>query len=156
MTKGPSKLAEATVSAYQFSPQHTTALDNKVTHLEGKIDQLMKMVGNRPQESSGPKIAAYQPTAMQLADEELRYLQERGRQLRGITSEEHFNAIAAYQPSTSDRNHSGSESEELRRLREENGFFRTSQRGPKQPPQFQNRINYSGQDAFQLQERNDE
>ena len=109
MTKRPSK-PEATVSAYQFSPQHTTALDNKVTHLEGKIDQLMKMVGNRPQESSGPTIAAYEPTAMQPADEELRFLQKQVRQLRGINSEEHFNAIGAYQPSTSERNLSGSES----------------------------------------------
>ena len=83
----------------------------------------MKMVGNRSQENTGPKIAAYQPTALQSADEELRYLQEQVRQLRGINSEEHFNAIAAYQPSTSESNHSGSESEELRSLREENRFL---------------------------------
>ena len=38
MTKRSSK-PEATATAYQFSPQHTTALDNKVIHLEGKIDQ---------------------------------------------------------------------------------------------------------------------
>ena len=31
----------------------------------------MKMVGNRSQENTGPKIAAYQPTALQSADEEL-------------------------------------------------------------------------------------
>ena len=28
-------------------------------------------------------------------------------------------------------------------------FLRTSQRGPQQPQQFQNRMNYSSQDAFQ-------
>ena len=146
---------EATVTAYQFSPQHTTALDNKVIHLEGKIDQQVRMVGNRPQESSGPKIAAYQPVATQSADEELRYLQEQVRQKRGITLEEHFNAIAANQPSTSKCNHSGSESEELQRLREENRFLRTSQRGPQQPQQFQNRMNYDSQDAFQEKMKNE-
>ena len=108
MTKRSSK-PEATATAYQFSPQHTTALDNKVIHLERKIDQQVRMVGNRPQESSGPKIAAYQPVATQSADEELRYLQEQVRQKRGINIEEHFNASAANQPSTSERNHSGSE-----------------------------------------------
>ena len=154
MTKRSSK-PEATATAYQFSPQHTTALDNKVIHLEGKIDQQVRMVGNRPQESSGPKIAAYQPVATQSADEELRYLQEQVRQKRGINIEEHFNAIAANQPSTSERNHSGSESEELQRLREENRFLRTSQRGPQQPQQFQNRMNYDSQDAFQERMNNE-
>ena len=154
MTKRSSK-PEATATAYQFSPQHTTALDNKVIHLEGKIDQQVRMLGNRPQESSGPKIAAYQPVATQSADEELRYLQEQVRQKRGINIEEHFNAIAANQPSTSERNHSGSESEELQRLREENRFLRTSQRGPQQPQQFQNRMNYDSQDAFQERMKNE-
>ena len=156
MTKGPSK-PEATVSAYQFSPEHTTALDNKVTHLEGKIDQLMKMVGNRPQENTGPKIAANQPIATQSADEELRYLQEKVRQLRGINSEEHRNATAADQLFTSERNHSGNGSEELRRLKKENGFIRTAQRESQQPQQLsqqsQNRVDYSGQDGFQLKGR---
>ena len=55
MTKRSSK-PEATVTAYQFSPQHTTALDNKVIHLEGKIDQQVRMVGNRPQEFQGLKL----------------------------------------------------------------------------------------------------
>ena len=114
----------------------------------------MRMVGNRPQESSGPKIAASQPIATQSVDEELRNLHEQVRQKRGITSEEHFNAIAAYQPSKSKRNHSGSESEELRRLREENRFLRTSQRGP-QPQQFQNRMNCDSQDAFQERVKNE-
>ena len=114
----------------------------------------MRMVGNRPQESSGPKIAASQPIATQSADEELRNLHEQVRQKRGITSEEHFNAIAAYQPSKSKRNHSGSESEELRRLREENRFLRTSQRGP-QPQQFQNHMNCDSQDAFQERVKNE-
>ena len=105
MTKGPSK-PEATVSAYQYSPQYTTTIDSKMTRLGKRMEQLMKIVGNRPQESTGPKIAAYQPTAMQPADEELRYLQEQVRQLRGINSEEHFNAIAGYQPSTREHNRS--------------------------------------------------
>ena len=39
------------------------------------------------------------------------------------------------------------------RLREEKRFLRAAQRGPQQPQQFQNRTNYNGQDAFQLQER---
>lgn len=39
MTKRSSK-PEATATAYQFSPQHTTALDNKVIHLEGKWEWL--------------------------------------------------------------------------------------------------------------------
>lgn len=73
----------------------------------------MKMVGNRPQENTRPKLAAYRRANMQWADEELRYLQEQVRQLRGINSEDHFNAIAAYQPSTRKNNHSGCESEEL-------------------------------------------
>ena len=145
MTKRSSK-PEATATAYQFSPQHTTALDNKVIHLEGKIDQQVRMVGNRPQESS---------SSTQSADEELRYLQEQVRQKRGINIEEHFNAIAANQPSTSERNHSCSESEELQRLREENRFLRTSQRGPQQPQQFQNRMNYDSQDAFQERMKNE-
>ena len=55
MTKRSSK-PEATVTAYQFSPQHTTALDNKVIHLEGKIDQQVRMVGNRPQEFQRLKL----------------------------------------------------------------------------------------------------
>ena len=33
MTKGPSK-PEATVSAYQYSPQYTTTIDSKMTRLE--------------------------------------------------------------------------------------------------------------------------
>ena len=150
MTKGLSK-PEATVSTYQFSPQHTTALDNKVTHLEGKIDQLKKMVGNRPQEYTGPKIAAFQTIATHSADEELRYLQKQVRQLRGINWEEHCNAIAAYQPSTRGHNRFNSESEELQHLKEEIRLLKLAQRGPQQqqPQQFQNRLNYGSQDAFQ-------
>ena len=120
--------SEAAVNAYQYSPQDPNVLYDKASRLEQGMQQLLTVVGNRPQDT-GPKIAAYQPAVKQSADEELRYLQEQVRQLRGITSEEHFNAIAAYQPSTSERNHSGSESEELRRLREENRFLRTAQRG---------------------------
>ena len=106
----------------------------------------MKMVGNRSQENTGPKIAAYQPISMQSADEELRYLQEQVRQLRGLNSEEHFNAIAAFQPSTREHNRSNSESEEMQHLKEEIRL-----RGPQQqqPQQFQNLMNYGNQDAFQ-------
>ena len=106
MAKTPSK-SEAALNAYQCSPQYTTTIDSKMTRLEERMEQLMKMVGNRPQESTGPKIAAYQPITTQSADEE------------------------------------------LRRLREENRFLRTSQRGPEQPQQFQNRMNYDSRDAFQ-------
>ena len=115
------------------------------------MEQLMKIVGNRPQESTGPKIAAYQPTATQPADEELRYLQEQVRQLRGINSEEHFNAIAAYQPSTREHNRSNSESEELQHLKEEIRLLKLAQRGPQQqqPQQFQKCMNYDSQDACQ-------
>ena len=70
-------------------------LYDKVSRLEQGMQQLLNVVGNRPQDT-GPKIAAYQPAAKQSVDEELRYLQEQVRQLRGINSEEHFNAIAAY------------------------------------------------------------
>ena len=42
------------------------------------------MVGNRPQEYTGPKIPAFQPIATQSADEELRYLQKQVCQLRDI------------------------------------------------------------------------
>ena len=73
--------------------------------------------------------------------------------VKGINSEEHFNAIAAYQPSTKEHNHSASESEELRRLREEIRLLKLAHRGPQQPQQFQNRMNCSGHDAFQFQER---
>ena len=62
MAKTPSK-SEAVLNAYQYSPQYTTAIDSKMTRLE-RMEQLMKMVGNRPQETTGPKIAAYQPTAI--------------------------------------------------------------------------------------------
>ena len=146
----PSK-PEATVSAYQYSPQYTTTIDSKMTRLEKRMEQLMKIVGNRPQESTGPKIAAYQPTAMQPADEELRYLQEQVRQLRGINSEDHFNAIAGYQPSTKEHNRSTSESGELQHLKEEIRLLKLAQRGPQQqqPQQFQKRMNYDSQDAFQ-------
>ena len=150
ITKGPSK-PEATVSAYQYSPQYTTTIDSKMTRLEKRMEQLMKIVGNRPQESTGPKIAAYQPTAMQPADEELSYLQEQVRQLRGINSEEHFNAIAGYQPSTREHNRSNSESGELQHLKEEIRLLKLAQRGPQQqqPQQFQKRMNYDSQDASQ-------
>ena len=107
------------------------------------------MVGNRPQENTRPKLAAYRRANMQGADEELRYLQEQVRQLRGINSEDHFNAIAAYQPSTRKNNHSGCESEELQRLR-------TAQRESQLQQHFQqsqNRMNCSEQDVFQLQKR---
>ena len=59
MAQTPSK-SEAALNAYQYSPQYTTAIDSKMTRLEER----MKMVGNRPQESTGSKIAAYQPTAI--------------------------------------------------------------------------------------------
>ena len=65
-----------------------------IKRLEQGMQQLLTVVGNRPQDT-GPKIAAYQPAVKQSADEELRYLQEQVRQLRGINSEEHFNVIAA-------------------------------------------------------------
>ena len=51
--------------------------------------------------------------------------------------------IAAYQPITTQ-----SADEELLRLREENRFLRTSQRGPQQPQQFQNLMNNDSRDAF--------
>ena len=63
MAKTPSK-SEAALNAYQYSPQYTTAIDSKMIRLEERMEQLMKMVGNRPQESTGTKIAAYQPTAI--------------------------------------------------------------------------------------------
>ena len=125
MAKTPST-SEAAVNAYQYSPQDPNILYYKVSRLEQGMQQILSVVGNRRQENTGPKIAAYQPTTMQSADEELRYLREQARQLKSINSEEHFNAIAAYQPSTSERNHPGNELEELRRLREENRFLRAA------------------------------
>ena len=97
--------SEAAVNAYQYSPQDPNVLYDKVSRLEQGMQQLLNVVGNRPQDT-GPKIAAYQPITTQSADEE------------------------------------------LLRLREENRFLRTSQRGPKQPQQFQNRMNYDSRDAF--------
>ena len=70
-----------------------------------------------------------------------------------MNSEEHFNVIAAYQPSTREHNHSASESEELRLLRKKIRLLKLAQCCPQQPQQFQNRMNYSGHDAFQFQER---
>ena len=49
-----------------------------VSRLEQGMQQLLTVVGNRPQDT-GPKIAAYQPAVKQSADEELRYLQEQVR-----------------------------------------------------------------------------
>ena len=144
--------SEAAVNAYQYSPQDPNVLYDKVSRLEQGMQQLLTVVGNRPQDT-GPNIAAYQPAVEQSADEELRYLQEPVRQLFGINSEEHFNVIAAYQPSTREHNHSASEWEELRRLRKKIRLLKLAQRGPQQPQQFQNRMNYSGHDAFQFQER---
>ena len=46
-----------------LAPVHH-CIDSKMTRLEERMEQLMKMIGNRPQESTGPKIAAYQPTAI--------------------------------------------------------------------------------------------
>lgn len=109
-------MSEAAVNAGQYSPQDPNVLYDKVLLLEQVMQQILSVVGNRPQENTGPKIAAYQPIATQSADEELRYLQEKAGQLRGINSEEHCNATAAYQLFTSEHNHSGDESEELRRL----------------------------------------
>ena len=63
MAKTPSK-SEAALNAYQYSPQYTSAIDSKMTRLGERMEQLMKMVGNRPQESTGLKTAAYQPTAI--------------------------------------------------------------------------------------------
>ena len=63
MAKTHSK-SEAVLNACQYSPRYTSAIDSKMTRLEERMEQLMKMVGNRPQESTGPKIAAYQPTAI--------------------------------------------------------------------------------------------
>ena len=87
--------SEAAVNAYQHSPQDPNVLYDKVSRLEQGMQELLNVVGNRPQDT-GPKIATYQPAVKQSVDEELRYLQEQVRQLRGINSEEHFNAIAAY------------------------------------------------------------
>ena len=95
MAKTPS-MSEAAVNACQYTPQDPNVLYDKVSRLEQGMQQILSVVGNRPQENTGPKIAAYQPTTVQSADEELRYLREQARQLRTINSEEHSNAIAAY------------------------------------------------------------
>ena len=66
-----------------------------MSRLEQGMQQILSVVGNRPQENTGPKIAAFQPTTVQSADEELRYLREQARQLKSINSEEHFNTISS-------------------------------------------------------------
>ena len=144
MAKTPSK-SEAAANAYQYSPQDPNVLYDKVSRLEQRMQQILSVVG------TGPKIAAYQPIIVQSADEELRYLQEQVRQLRGLNSEEHFNAAAAYQPSTREHNRSNSESEEMQHLKEETRLLKLAQGGlqQQQPQQFQNRMNYDSQDAFQ-------
>ena len=70
--------SETAVNAYQYSPQDPNVLYDKVSRLEQGMQQLLTVVGNRPQDT-GPKIAAYQPAVKQSADEELRYLQEQVR-----------------------------------------------------------------------------
>ena len=70
--------SETAVNAYQYSPQDPNVLYDKVSRLEQGMQQLLTVVGNRPQDT-GPKIAAYQPAVKQSADEKLRYLQEQVR-----------------------------------------------------------------------------
>ena len=67
-----------------------------MSRLEQGMQQILGVVRNRPQENTGPKTAAYQPIGGQSAGEELRYLQEQVRQLRGLNSEEHFNAMQPF------------------------------------------------------------
>ena len=59
-------------------------------------------------------------------------LQKQLRQLRGINSEEHFNAVAAYQPSTREHNRFNSESEELQHRKEEIRLLKLAQCGLRQ------------------------
>ena len=73
--------SEAAINAYQYSPQDPNVLYGKVSRLEQGMQQLLSVVGNRPQDT-GPKIVAYQPAVKQSADEELKYLQEQVCQLR--------------------------------------------------------------------------
>ena len=103
-----------------------------MSRLEQGMQQILRVVGNRPQENTVLKITAYQPISMQPADEQLRYLEEQVLQLRGLNSEEHFNAIAAYQPSTREHNRPNSKSEELQHLKEEIRLLKLAQRGPQQ------------------------
>ena len=70
--------SETAVNAYQYSPQDPEVLYDKVSRLEQGMQQLLTVVGNRPQDT-GLKIAAYQSAVKQSADEELRYLQEQVR-----------------------------------------------------------------------------
>ena len=64
-----------------------------MSRLEQGMQQILRVVGNRPQENTVLKITAYQPISMQPVDEQLRYLEEQVLQLRGLNSEENFNAI---------------------------------------------------------------
>ena len=95
MAKTPS-MSEAAVNACQYSPLDPNVLYDKVSCLEQVMQQILSVLGNRPQENKGSKIAAYQPTTVQSADEELRYLRDQARQLSSINSEEHFHFIVAY------------------------------------------------------------
>ena len=52
-------MSEAAVNACQYSPQDPNVLYDKVTRLEQVMQQILSVVGNRPQENTGPKIAAY-------------------------------------------------------------------------------------------------
>ena len=65
--------------------------------------------------------------------------------------------IAAYQPSTREHNRPNSKSEELQHLKEEIRLLKLAQRGPQQqqPQQFQKRMNYGSQDAFQERMKNE-
>ena len=95
MAKTPS-MSEAAVNACQYSPLDPNVLYDKVSRLDQVMQQILSVLGNRPQENKGSKIAAYQPTTVQSADEELRYLRDQARQLSSINSEEHFHFIVAY------------------------------------------------------------
>lgn len=128
----------ATVSAYPYSPQISINVNDKLTRLEARLDdgmkQIMSLVGNRAQGKTavGHNIAAYQQLPRQFPGDELSYLRERACQF-GEIMPEHQN-IAAFQPAPRESYRPNVESEELRRLREENRILKTAQRGP-QPQQ---------------------
>ena len=52
-------MSEAAANAGQYSPQDPNVLYDKVLLLEQVMQQILSVVGNRPQENTGPKIAAY-------------------------------------------------------------------------------------------------
>ena len=52
-------MSEAAVNAGQYSPQDPNVLYDKVLLLEQVMQQILSVVGNRPQENTEPKIAAY-------------------------------------------------------------------------------------------------